>query len=177
MLNPIQRSLNNPLPLSSLAGWQEENLSHVSKGDFVARIHKMEVERSLVPYMAVLPIALQLLSLAGQGTLCYLQLSKDQNKEGESVLVSTEFLNCALQIEKYVVHILETEASRDSGSSLLSPEELAYAKEYADSLDSHLNTLLLRHMPSNCQKIDRKKAGKGWCQCRDKRVKGWPNAG
>ena len=102
--------------------------------------------------------------LAGQSTLCDLQLSEDQNKEGELVLVSAEFnFNCAVQIEKYVVHILEAEASRDSGSSLLSPEELAYAKEYADSMDSHLNTLLLRHMPSNCQKIDRKKAGKVWC--------------
>ena len=62
------------------------------------------------------------------------------------------------------MHVLEMEASRDSqGSpSLLSPEELAYAKEYADSLNSHFGSLLLRHMPSNCQKIDRKKAGKGY---------------
>lgn len=59
------------------------------------------------------------------------------------------------------MHTLEKEASRDSSQSLLSPEELAYAKEYADNLDSIFNTLLLRHMPTNCQKLDRKKAGKG----------------
>ena len=60
-----------------------------------------------------------------------------------------------------MVHILEKEASREGSHPLLSPEELVYAKEYADNLDSLFNTLLLRHMPSNCQKMDRKKAGKG----------------
>lgn len=72
---------------------------------------------------------------------------------------SCTFPSLGPQIEKYVVHILEAEASRDS-HPLLSPEELAYAKAYADSLDLHFNTLLLRHMPQNCQKLDREKAGK-----------------
>ena len=60
-----------------------------------------------------------------------------------------------------MVHILEQEvAARESRSpSRLSPDELAYAKEYADNMDSHLNTLVLRHMPSNFKKVDRKKAG------------------
>ena len=31
---------------------------------------------------------------------------------------------------------------------------------YADSLDSHLQSLVLRHMPSNLQKLDRSKAGR-----------------
>lgn len=67
---------------------------------------------------------------------------------------------CVLQIEKYVMHLLET---RDSGGThpLLSPEELAYAEGYANSLDSHFKALLLNHMPPNCRKLDSKKAGKG----------------
>ena len=58
-------------------------------------------------------------------------------------------------------HILEQEAvARESHTpSRLSPDELAYAKEYADNMDSHLNTLVLRHMPSNFKKMDRKKTG------------------
>ena len=31
---------------------------------------------------------------------------------------------------------------------------------YADSLDSHLQSLVLHHMPSNLQKLDRSKAGR-----------------
>ena len=59
-----------------------------------------------------------------------------------------------------MVHILEAEASRSSSTpSRLSPEEMAYAKEYADNMDSHMNSLVLRHMPSNFKKVDRKKAG------------------
>ena len=59
-----------------------------------------------------------------------------------------------------MVHILEWEASRSpSTPSRLSLNELAYAKEYADSMDSHLTSLVLRHMPSNFKKVDRKKAG------------------
>lgn len=74
-----------------------------------------------------------------------------------------------------MVHILEKEASRKEGShSLLSPEELVYAKEYADNLDNLFNTLLLRHMPPNCQKMDRKKAGK-WKQREAQWVKGQIN--
>ena len=65
-----------------------------------------------------------------------------------------------LQIEKHVVHVLEQEASRSQSTpSRLSSEELAYAKEYADNMDSHLNSLVLRHMPANFKKVDRKKAG------------------
>ena len=63
-----------------------------------------------------------------------------------------------------MVHILEQEASRDpSTPSRLSPDEMVYAKEYADNMDSHLNGLVLRHMPSNFKKVDRKKAGTACC--------------
>ena len=58
------------------------------------------------------------------------------------------------------MHILEKEAVRGS-PPLLSPEELAYAKEYADSLSNHFKSLLLNHMPPNCKEMDRKKAGEG----------------
>ena len=69
-----------------------------------------------------------------------------------------------------MVHILEKEAVRNplDSPALLSPEELAYAKEYADSLSSHFKTLLLNHMPPNCKEMDRKKAGKeeaDWMCC------------
>jgi GINS complex subunit 4 len=100
----------------------EENLSHVRKGDFVAGIHQLELDR--VQY------------------------------------VLRSYLRTRLQkIEKYVMHVLEQEAD-SSSLSRLSPEELIFAKEYADSLDSHLQSLVLRHMPSNLQKLDRSKAGR-----------------
>lgn len=71
------------------------------------------------------------------------------------------------------MHILEKEVSQGpSESPSLSPEELVYAKEHADSLDNHFNTLLLRHMPSNLRKMDKKKAGKG-SLCGKERVIYW----
>ena len=59
-----------------------------------------------------------------------------------------------------MVHILEQEATRHpSTPSRLSLDEMTYAREYADNMDSHLNSLVLRNMPSNFKKVDRKKAG------------------
>ena len=58
-----------------------------------------------------------------------------------------------------MVHLLEQEGSRDPATpSRMCPEELVYAKEFADSLDAHLHSLVLKDMPSNFMKIDRKKA-------------------
>lgn len=63
------------------------------------------------------------------------------------------------KIEKYVVHVLEQEAARDeSEPSRLSPEELQYAKEYADSMEGLFKSLALQNMPANMQNIDRKKS-------------------
>lgn len=63
------------------------------------------------------------------------------------------------KIEKHVVHVLEQEAARDeTESSRLSPEELQYAKEYADGMEGLFKSLALQHMPANMQNIDRKKA-------------------
>lgn len=63
------------------------------------------------------------------------------------------------KIEKHVVHVLEQEAAREENEpSCLSPEELQYAKEYADNMEGLLKSLALQHMPANMQNIDRKKA-------------------
>ncbi|XP_068709634.1 DNA replication complex GINS protein SLD5-like [Montipora capricornis] len=63
------------------------------------------------------------------------------------------------KIEKHVVHVLEQEAARDENeSSRLSPEELQYAKDYADNMEGLMKSLALQHMPANMQNIDRKKA-------------------
>lgn len=63
------------------------------------------------------------------------------------------------KIEKHVVHVLEQEAAREEDEpSRLSPEELQYAKAYADNMESLFKSLALQHMPANMQNIDRKKA-------------------
>lgn len=56
-----------------------------------------------------------------------------------------------------MVHVLE--ANSESSESRLSPEEAEYAREYAESMDSHFTSLLLQHMPANFQSTDRKKTG------------------
>lgn len=53
----------------------------------------------------------------------------------------------------------ERSSHNSQATPYLSPEELVYAKEYAESLDKHYGSLLLRHMPESLQKIDKKKAG------------------
>ena len=59
-----------------------------------------------------------------------------------------------------MVHILEREvASGAGGDSRLSAEELDYAKEYADNMDTLMTSLALQHMPPNLKNVDRKKAG------------------
>ncbi|XP_065071901.1 DNA replication complex GINS protein SLD5-like [Rhopilema esculentum] len=65
------------------------------------------------------------------------------------------------KIEEFTVHILEEEAGRSEGQpSKLSPEELRYAKEFADNMESLFSSLALRHMPANMQSIDRKKVAR-----------------
>ncbi|XP_047127446.1 DNA replication complex GINS protein SLD5 isoform X2 [Hydra vulgaris] len=59
------------------------------------------------------------------------------------------------KIENNVVHVLEMEALNET--SKLSPEELAYAKSFADATQKHLNTLALDQMPVNMQSIERTK--------------------
>lgn len=59
------------------------------------------------------------------------------------------------KIEQYAIHTLEVEAKSDTPK--LSPGELVYAKSFAESLQSHMNGLVLQHMPSNMQTIDPRK--------------------
>ncbi|XP_065919384.1 DNA replication complex GINS protein SLD5-like isoform X2 [Dysidea avara] len=63
------------------------------------------------------------------------------------------------KIEVNVIFVLEEEANKESSAgSKLSPEELVYAKEFADNMKVHMETLVLRHMPSSFQTLDHKKA-------------------
>lgn len=68
------------------------------------------------------------------------------------------------KIETNVIFLLEEEAGRGvDATSKLSPDELVYAKEYADHMENHMGTLVLRHMPSSFQKLDHNKAGTWLC--------------
>ncbi|XP_078725564.1 DNA replication complex GINS protein SLD5 isoform X3 [Lampetra fluviatilis] len=64
------------------------------------------------------------------------------------------------KIERFYTHVLEREKSRTEGQpSLLSPEEFAFAIEYASNMDRFLKSVALRHMPPNLQALDLSKAG------------------
>ncbi|XP_077457037.1 DNA replication complex GINS protein SLD5 [Stigmatopora argus] len=74
--------------------------------------------------------------------------------------VLCSYLRSRLQkIEKFFPHVLEKEKSRSDGEpSLLSPEEFAFAKEYAANTESHLKSVALSHMPPILQTLDMLKA-------------------
>ncbi|XP_057688543.1 DNA replication complex GINS protein SLD5 [Corythoichthys intestinalis] len=64
-----------------------------------------------------------------------------------------------LKIEKFFPHVLEREKSRSDGEpSLLSPEEFAFAKEYAANTEGHIKSVALNHMPPILQTLDMLKA-------------------
>ncbi|XP_061624523.1 DNA replication complex GINS protein SLD5 [Phyllopteryx taeniolatus] len=63
------------------------------------------------------------------------------------------------KIEKFFPHVLEKEKSRSKGEpSLLSPEEFAFAKEYAGNTEDHMKSVALSHMPPILQTLDMLKA-------------------
>ncbi|XP_062514068.1 DNA replication complex GINS protein SLD5-like [Corticium candelabrum] len=99
----------------------EENINSVKKGDFVASLHQLEVER-----------------------IRYLLAS---------------YLRTRLKkIEQYVFSLLEEEDRRsDEQPCRLSSEELTYAKEYCNNVESHMSSLVLQHMPANLQSLNREK--------------------
>ncbi|XP_049627850.1 DNA replication complex GINS protein SLD5 [Suncus etruscus] len=70
--------------------------------------------------------------------------------------VLSSYLRCRLmKIEKFFPHILEKEkTNQEQGSSCLSPEEFAFAKEYMTNTENYLKNVALKHMPPNLQKID-----------------------
>ncbi|XP_061842223.1 DNA replication complex GINS protein SLD5 [Nerophis lumbriciformis] len=74
--------------------------------------------------------------------------------------VLCSYLRSRLQkIEKFFPHVLEKEKSRSDGEpSLLSPEEFAFAKEYAANTESHMKSVALTHMPPVLQTLDMLKA-------------------
>ncbi|XP_077992723.1 DNA replication complex GINS protein SLD5-like [Glandiceps talaboti] len=73
--------------------------------------------------------------------------------------IITSYLRIRLaKIEKFVHHILEKEVNKgDEEPSKLSNEEFVYAKQYAENLESHLKSVVIRHMPPNLQNLDKDK--------------------
>ncbi|XP_045190754.2 DNA replication complex GINS protein SLD5-like [Mercenaria mercenaria] len=74
--------------------------------------------------------------------------------------ILSSYLRCRLQkIERYTSHILdeaEDTLKKDEDSTKLSDEELTFAREYAQNMESHLQNLALRHMPQNLQSLNSK---------------------
>ncbi|XP_072177592.1 DNA replication complex GINS protein SLD5-like [Diadema setosum] len=73
--------------------------------------------------------------------------------------VLSSYLRIRLEkIEKYVHHVLHKESTRGPDEpNMLSPEEFAFAKEFAESSESHAQQVVLRHMPPNLQNLDKQK--------------------
>jgi len=59
------------------------------------------------------------------------------------------------KIEQYVVYVLQQEAKSDTPK--MSAEELKFAKTFADSMQKHLNSLVLHQMPYNMQNLKQEK--------------------
>ncbi|XP_052770579.1 DNA replication complex GINS protein SLD5-like [Mya arenaria] len=72
--------------------------------------------------------------------------------------ILSSYLRCRLQkIEQFTAKLLEEEAARkDEEPSKLSPEEFTFAREYSANMESHLQTVALRHMPQNLQTLNNK---------------------
>jgi GINS complex subunit 4 len=70
----------------------------------------------------------------------------------------TDYLRIRLnKIERYVIHILEEETSRNPEDAFLSPPEHKFAREYLAHMEDHFRLIALRHMPSNVQDFDKTK--------------------
>jgi GINS complex subunit 4 len=98
----------------------EENIRRVKKGDFVASLHQLEVER-----------------------LRYLLASYLRTR--------------LLKVEKFAFDLLAEDFRGVEQPSRMSSEELAYAKEYCKNIESHMNSLVLEHMPVNLQALNKEK--------------------
>lgn len=71
--------------------------------------------------------------------------------------VVTSYLRTRLKkIECFCVSVLEEEATRSEEDTYLSPNELQFAKEFAQNADNHFDTIL-RHMPQLYNKLERNK--------------------
>lgn len=71
--------------------------------------------------------------------------------------VITSYLRTRLKkIECFCISVLEEEATRSEEDAYLSPNELQFAKEFAQNADNHFDTIL-RHMPQIYNKLERNK--------------------
>ncbi|KAL4231598.1 DNA replication complex GINS protein SLD5 [Mactra antiquata] len=72
--------------------------------------------------------------------------------------VLSSYLRCRLKkIERYTSQILDEESNRkDEDPCKLSPEEFAFAREYSQNMEGHLQSIALRHMPQNLQSLNNK---------------------
>jgi GINS complex subunit 4 len=72
--------------------------------------------------------------------------------------IVTDYLRIRLnKIERFVIHVLEQESSRNIEDGYLSPPELKFAREYLTLMEEHLWLVALRHMPTNVQDFDKAK--------------------
>lgn len=72
--------------------------------------------------------------------------------------IITDYLRIRLnKIERFVIHVLEQESSRNIEDAYLSPPELKFAREYLSHMEEHLRLVALRHMPTNVKDFDKAK--------------------
>ncbi|XP_033632865.1 DNA replication complex GINS protein SLD5-like [Asterias rubens] len=73
--------------------------------------------------------------------------------------ILSSYLRIRLQkIEQFYHTILKREAERkDEEAARLSPEEFAFAKEFAENSETHYKNVALRHMPANLQILQQDK--------------------
>ncbi|EDV26588.1 DNA replication complex GINS protein SLD5 [Trichoplax sp. H2] len=69
------------------------------------------------------------------------------------------YIRCRLgKIEKYVIDVLQQHKARGQEDlPLLSRAELEYAREYADGMENHLKSTILKFLPTNLQNFDEAK--------------------
>ncbi|KAJ9596238.1 hypothetical protein L9F63_027137 [Diploptera punctata] len=61
------------------------------------------------------------------------------------------------KIEMFTNKILDDEDKREPEEKYLSPKEFKFAREYSSLMESHLQALALKHMPTYVQKFDKSK--------------------
>ncbi|KAG7170663.1 DNA replication complex GINS protein SLD5-like [Homarus americanus] len=70
--------------------------------------------------------------------------------------IISSYLRVRLEkIERFAHYLLEKEANTTEESlAVLSPHEVAYARDYISSLESHFQSLVLQHVPENLRTFD-----------------------
>lgn len=71
--------------------------------------------------------------------------------------VISSYLRCRLQkIEDFTQHIIGEEKNRPAENKRLSQSEMKFAEEYFESIESHFQQLVLRHIPPNQDDINKR---------------------